>query len=674
MTDPAGIGGIWRRESARIVAGLARTLAGDVGLAEELAQDALVAALEQWPTGGVPDNPGAWLTTVARRRAVDALRRMQRRDRGHAALAHDLRTAAVDEPPPPPPDPDDVADDVLRLMLVSCHPVLSPEARVALTLKVVAGLRTDEIARAFLVTEATVAQRVVRAKRALAVSQARFEVPVGPERAGRLASVMEVLYLVFNEGYAATGGTDWIRTALCDEAIRLARMLARLAPDSAEAHGLLALLELQHSRRAARVDAAGIPVLLHEQDRDRWDRDRIRAGFTALLRARETRAPPGPYVLQAAIAACHARARSAADTDWAQIVALYDLLVRVVPSPVVALNRAVAVAMARGPEEGLQLIEPLLAEPAMARYPLLPGTRGHLLARLGRTAPARAEFERAASMTASLPEREVWLRRAAALRPEPAPRQPAGGGPGLGEAAAAFLARPGPSPGTVRSYRQTLDRLRRDLGDDLPLCALSPEAVARVFASAWSRAAPATWNRHRAALRAFAAWAGTSALDGSLDRLPAPRGRARPLDPRRVAALTTPATPLRERALWRVLHESGAPAREVLALDVDELDLAAGRARHGRIAWARATSALLAELVEGRSRGPVFLAERRPGPGRPRPPGDLCPDTGRGRLSYPRAEYLFKRASGGATLRALSGRAQPGARRAASPRSAARGR
>jgi RNA polymerase sigma factor (sigma-70 family) len=661
------VGEIWRRESARIVAGLARMLAGDVGLAEELAQDALVQALEQWPARGVPANPGAWLTTVARRRAVDALRRRERRDRGHAALAHGLRTAVEDEPDPPEgADPDVLDDDVLRLMVVSCHPVLPAESRVALTMRVVAGLRTDEIARAFLVTEATVGRRIVRAKRALAASRVPFEVPTGPERAARLASVMDVLYLVFNEGYAATGGEDWVRPALCDEALRLARMLAALAPDSAEAHGLLALMELQHSRRAARVDANGVPVLLNEQDRQRWDQGRIRAGFTALLSARATGEPPGPYVLQAAIAACHARAGAAAETDWAQIDALYELLLRVAPSPVVALNRAVAVAMARGPAEGLRLIDDLRREPALARYPLLPGTRGDLLARLGRTTEARAEFERAAALTASAPERAVWLRRAAVPPPEDdtAPTRRVGratdqedggtGGPALGAAAAAFLGRPGRSAGTVRSYRQTLDRLRRELGDELPVTALTPASVARVFAAAWSRAAPATWNRHRAAVRAFAGWAGTGPLDGSLDRRPVPRGHPRPLAADRVASLTArPDVALRERVLWRLLHDSGAPAREVLALDVDDVDLAAAHARGGRIRWTPATSALLGELIGPRTRGPLFLTDRRPGPA-PRPPADVCPHTGRGRLSYTRAEYLFKHASGGATLRRLT--------------------
>jgi RNA polymerase sigma factor (sigma-70 family) len=644
------VGEIWRRESARIVAGLARILAGDVGLAEELAQDALVAALEQWPVDGVPDNPGAWLTTVARRRAVDTFRRLERRDRGHAELAHDLRTTPAAEIELA--DPEELDDDVLRLMVVSCHPVLTPEARVALTLRVVAGLRTDEIARAYLVTEATVAQRIVRAKRALAASQVPFEVPTGPERAARLASVMEVLYLVFNEGYAATGGTDWLRPALCDEAIRLAQMLCGLAPESAEAHGLLGLMLLQHSRQAARVAPDGTPVLLHDQDRDRWDRDRIRAGFAALLRARQTGAPPGPYVLQGAIAACHARARSADDTDWTQIAGLYELLLRAAPSPVVALNRAVAVANSRGPAEGLRLIEQLLDEPALSRYPLLPGTRGDLLARLGRTAAARAEFERAASLTSSEPERAVWLRRAAELSPA-APRPD---GRGLAAAVAAFLARPGLSPETVRKYGQTLDRLRGALGDGLPLAALTPQAVAGVFVTEWSRAAPATWNRHRAALRAFASWAGTGPLDGSLDRRAVPRGRVAPMAAERIAALASRSdVPLRERVFWRLLHESRASARDVLALDVADLDLPAARAGDGRIAWTPATSALLADLISGRARGPVFLADRRPGPGRPRPPGDLCPVTGRGRLSYPRAEYLFKRASGGATLRMLAG-------------------
>ncbi len=631
---------IWRRESARIVAGLARLLAGDVGLAEELAQDALVAALEQWPTAGVPDNPAAWLTTVARRRAVDTLRRRARADAGYAELAH--RLSDETGPEPPDPDPDAVADDVLRLMVVSCHPVLTREARVALTLRVVAGLRTDEIARAFLVTEQTVAQRIVRAKRALAAAQVPFEVPSGPERAARLASVSDVLYLVFNEGYAATGGDDWLRPALCDEAIRLAGMLTGLAPDAAEVHGLLALMLLQHSRRAARVDAAGVPVLLQDQDRTRWDAAGIRAGFAALLRAREVGGPLGPYVLQAAIAACHARAPSAADTDWPQIVGLYELLVRVVPSPVVALNRAVAVAMAQGPEAGLRLTEPLLAEPALAHYALLPGTRGDLLARLGRVSAARAEFRRAAELTASGPECAVWLERAAALGPDPR------SGPALGAAVATFLRRCTPS--TARSYAQTLHRIRRDLGSDLPVADLTPEAVARVVTTAWAGAAAATWNRHRAAVRAFAAWSGTGPLDTALERRAEPRLRTRMLPSTQVGALTDGA-PLRERALWQLVHVSGAPATAVLGLDVDDLDLDAHRA--GEIRWDAATSSLLAELVDGRRHGPVFLADRRPGPGRPRPPADLCPETGRGRLSYPRAEYLFKRASGGATLRSL---------------------
>ncbi|MCC3761611.1 RNA polymerase sigma factor [Glycomyces sp. TRM65418] len=650
MTGAADIAGeIWRRESARIVAGLARLLAGDVGLAEELAQDALVAALEQWPESGVPDNPGAWLTTVARRRAIDALRKIERRERGHAEIAHALRTGDPEEIDLP--DSDTLDDDVLRLMVVSCHPVLAPESRVALTLRVVAGLRTDEIARAFLVAESTVAQRIVRAKRALAANRVPFEVPAGPERTARLASVMDVLYLVFNEGYAATGGDDWLRPALCDEAVRLARMLAGMAPDSAEAHGLLALMELQHSRRDARVGPDGAPVLLQDQDRSRWNADRIRAGFTALVRARQTGAPAGPYVLQAAIAACHARARSDADTDWGQIAALYELLIRAAPSPVVALNRAVAVARARGSEEGLRLTEPLLSEPALARYPLLFGTRGDLLARLGRVTEARREFERAAGLTASTPERDVWLRRAAEL-----PRAASYEGPSLGAAAERFLDRPDLRPGTARSYGQTLGRLRRALGDDLPLTELSPEAVAGVFAETWPRAAPATWNRHRAAVRAFAAWAGTGPLDRFLDRRWAPRGRVRPLSPDQVTELVErEATALRERVFWRLLHESGASAAEVLALDVDDLDLEARRAGQDAITWSGGTSELLAELIAGRVRGPVFLADRRPGPGRPRRPHDLCPHTGRGRLSYPRAALLFKRASGGATLRALSG-------------------
>jgi RNA polymerase sigma factor, sigma-70 family len=647
---PDVVGEVWRAESARIVAGLARLLAGDVGLAEELAQDALVAALEQWPATGVPENPAAWLTTVARRRAVDALRRRARTDRGRAELARRLQ----EEPQEVLPDPGgELTDDVLRLMVVACHPVLDPQARVALTLRVVAGFPTAEIARAFLLPEPVIVRRISRAKRALAVAQVPFEVPEGPERAARLASVSDVLYLVFNEGYAATGGSDWLRPALCDEAIRLARMLADLAPDSAEVHGLLALMELQHSRRAARVDADGVPILLQDQDRSLWDADRIRAGFTALLRARGAGGPPGPYVLQAAIAACHARARTAAETDWRQIAGIYELLVRVQPSPVVALNRAVAVSMVEGPDAGLRLVEPLLAEPALARYALLPGTRGELLARAGRVADARAEFRRAAELTASGPERTVWERRAAALGPQ----RPAG--PALGPAVTEFLA--GCSPSTARSYAQTLHRLRRDLGPDLPVADLTAQAVARVVTTAWADAAAATWNRHRAAVRAFAAWAGVPGLDALLPRRAAPRRRTRPLPVDRLA-LAVENAPLRERALWQLLRVSGAPVSAVLALDVEDLDLTAHRA--GGIRWDAATSALLAELVGGRRRGPVFLAARRPGPGRPRAPADLCPETGRGRLSYPRAEYLFKQASGGATLRSLRGTVE-GPRRAA---------
>lgn len=378
---------VWKMESARIVAGLVRMI-GDVGLAEELAQDAVLTALEQWPEAGVPDNPGAWLMAVAKRRAVDHLRREERRDRGQELLAHDLTT----RPDEGERDVDEVVDaldgeigdDVLRLMFVSCHPVLSTEARVALTLRLIGGLRTDEIARAFLVSESAVAQRIVRAKRALADAHVPFEVPSGPERAARLSSVLEVIYLVFNEGYSATAGDDLMRPSLCLEALRLGRLLADLAPDEAEVHGLVALMELQQSRSAARTGPSGEPVVLHEQNRGRWDPLLIRRGFAALLRARQAGGPLGPYVLQAAIAACHARAATPEETDWPQIAALYEALVRVLPTPVVQLNRAVALAMAHGPRAGLTLVDTLTGEPALKGYHLLPAVRGDLLARLGR--------------------------------------------------------------------------------------------------------------------------------------------------------------------------------------------------------------------------------------------------------------------------------------------------
>jgi predicted RNA polymerase sigma factor len=405
---------VWRLESARIIAGLAG-LVRDVGLAEELAQDALVAALEQWPVEGIPANPGAWLMLTARHRAIDRIRRNERLADKLSLLGRELETAQHDAPA----DFDEVLDegkiddDLLRLMFVACHPVLSTEARIALTLRLPGGLTTEEIARAFLAGEPTIAKRIVRAKQTLATKQVPFEVPSPAERPGRLASVLEVLYLVFNEGYSAMAGDDWMRPSLCNEALRLGRVLAGLMPGEAEVRGLVALMEIQASRIPARLGPDGLPVPLLEQNRGRWDQLLIRRGFTALLRAERLGGPPGPYVLQAAIAACHARARTAADTDWAKIAALYQALAVLAPSPVVELNRAVAVAMADGPERGLAIIDGLAAEPALAGYHHLPSVRGDLLARLGRHDEAAAEFRRAATLTQNIPERTVLLQRAA---------------------------------------------------------------------------------------------------------------------------------------------------------------------------------------------------------------------------------------------------------------------
>ena len=415
MTDTdihRAIDAVWRIESARLIAGLTR-MVGDLGLAEDLAQDALVAALERWPTTGVPDNPGAWLMATAKHRAIDQLRRRTMLDRKHQQLGHELEAqqeaavgdldAALD---------DHVGDDLLRLMFTACHPVLSTDARVALTLRLLGGLTTPEIARAFLVPEATVAQRIVRAKRTLAEARVPFEVPRGDELAARLSSVLGVIYLVFNEGYSATAGEDWVRPALCEDALRLGRILAGLAPDEPEVHGLVALMEIQASRLRARVGPAGQPVLLLDQDRGRWDQLLIRRGLAELARAQAPGAL-GPYALQAAIAACHARARTADETDWTRIVALYDALAEVSPSPVVELNRAVAVGMAFGPAAGLELVDELTSEPSLKGYHLLPSVRGDLLAKLGRHPEARAEFERAASLTQNVRERALLLERAA---------------------------------------------------------------------------------------------------------------------------------------------------------------------------------------------------------------------------------------------------------------------
>jgi RNA polymerase sigma factor (sigma-70 family) len=397
-------------ESARLIAGLTR-LVGDVGLAEELAQDALVIALEQWPGSGVPDNPGAWLMATAKHRAIDLLRRRSAYERKLAEIGRDAPTQHEDQP-----NLDDhVGDDLLRLIFIACHPVLPTDGRVALTLRLLGGLATDEIARAFLVPEPTVAQRIVRAKRTLATKQVPFELPAPGELAARLSSVLEVIYLVFNEGYSATAGEDWMRPALCEEALRLGRILAGLMPREPEVHGLVALMELQASRTGARTGPAGEPILLLDQDRGRWDRLLVRRGLAALDRAEELGGAYGPYALQAAIAACHARAITPQDTDWARIAALYQVLGYVAPSPVAELNRAVAVGMADGPAHGLAVLDALRSERALANYPHLPAVRGDLLAKLGRLDEARQEFERAAALTRNVRERTVFLDRAARL-------------------------------------------------------------------------------------------------------------------------------------------------------------------------------------------------------------------------------------------------------------------
>ena len=407
------IDAVWRIESARLIAGLAR-IVRDVGLAEELAQDALVVALERWPESGIPDNPGAWLMATAKHRAIDLFRRNKLLDRKHAELGRDLKIqqdlamANFDIP-----EDREISDDLLRLVFVSCHPVLSTEARVALTLRLLGGLTTQEIARAFLVPEPTVAQRIVRAKRTLSKTRVPFEVPRGPDLAARLSSVLEVIYLIFNEGYSATAGEDWMRPALCEDALRLGRVLAELAPQEPEVHGLVALMEVQASRLHARSGPRGEPILLLDQDRARWDQLLIRRGLAALERAEKLGGGLGPYTLQAAIVACHARARSAAETDWHRIANLYDALAQLTPSPVVELNRAVAVAMASGPAAGLELVDRLTAEPSLKAYHLLPSVRGDLLFKLGRFAEAQAEFERAATLTQNARERALLLERVA---------------------------------------------------------------------------------------------------------------------------------------------------------------------------------------------------------------------------------------------------------------------
>jgi RNA polymerase sigma factor (sigma-70 family) len=408
------IDAVWRIESPRLIAGLAR-LTGDVGVAEDLAQDALVVALEKWPESGVPDNPGAWLMATAKHRAIDLFRRNERLERKQEELARDVGFAlAMDGADLDAALDDEISDDLLALIFTCCHPVLSTDARVTLTLRLLGGLTTDEIARSFLTAEPTIAQRIVRAKRTLGATHVPFEVPRGEELAERLPSVLEVVYLIFNEGYAATAGEDWMRPELCNEALRLGRILAALAPDEPEVHGLLALMEIQASRMRARIDASGEPILLLDQDRSRWDPLLICRGLAELDRAQQLGGGLGSYALQAAIAACHARARTPERTDWVTIAALYDALAQVAPSPVVELNRAVAVAMAFGPEAGLELVDQLVDEPSLACYHLLPSVRGDLLAKLGRADEARAEFERAASLTQNVRERELMLERAAA--------------------------------------------------------------------------------------------------------------------------------------------------------------------------------------------------------------------------------------------------------------------
>ncbi|MFG2998916.1 DUF6596 domain-containing protein [Streptomyces sp. NPDC048340] len=652
------IDAVWKLESAKIVAGLTR-MVHDVGLAEELAQDALVAALEQWPASGVPDNPGAWLTTTAKRRAVDHLRRSRLLTHKQEQLAHELGQQpdpGLDAEVDLDVDEDEGAgqDDVLRLMLISCHPVLPAGARAALTLRLLGGLTAEEIARAFLVTGTAITRRIAAAKRTLAEERVPFDLPDGAELAERLASVREVIYLIFNEGYSATSGDDLMRPGLCLEALRLGRLLAELAPQEAEVHGLVALMEIQASRSAARTGPSGEPVQLHEQNRGRWDQLLIRRGFTAMLRAREAGgSAPGPYVLQAAIAVCHAQAHTAEDTDWAQIAALYGSLARLLPTAIVRLNRAVAVGMAYGPQAGLDLVDCLVADPALRDYHLLPSVRGDLLARLERRREARLEFQRAAALTRNAAERAFLQRRADEVEEVDGVDDTtvAGqAGPTLGEAVRGFLGRGDLDAATVRSYGQTLRRLCLALGDRRPPASLTAEEVAGVFATCWGRGAARTWNRHRSAVRSFAAWASLGDLAAGLERRTETRSRsgARALGSAQLDALWgDPELPLRERTLWRLLHESAAGAKAVLSLNVEDLDLDDRRAHAGDVwvNWRSGTARLLPELLAGRTRGPVFLSDRRPGPARTPAPADLCPETGRRRLSYERAEYLFKEAT-----------------------------
>jgi RNA polymerase sigma factor (sigma-70 family) len=626
---------VWKLESARIIAGLTK-LVHDVGRAEEFAQDALVAALEQWPRSGVPDNPAAWLMTTARRRAIDDIRRATR----FAEIAE--TSVALSAPPSADADPggleEPTGDDVLRLVLLTCHPLLPATERVALTLRLVAGLTATEIARAFLTNEAQINQRIGTAKKRLADAGVALDEPVVEER---LASVLGVLYLIFNEGYSATAGDELIRADLCREALRLGRMLAELVPTEPEVHGLVALMEIQASRTAARTDTSGQPIRLEEQNRALWDPLLIRRGFTAMLRARDLGRPPGPYVLQAAIAVTHAQARRASDTDWAQIASLYDALVVLLPTPVVRLNRAVAVGRACGSAAGLALVDELADDASLRDYHLLPSVRGDLLVRLGRGAEARREFERAAAMASNDAERAFLLRRASAL---PTSVQT---GPSLGEAVSAFLDRAELGSGTRRSYAQTLQRLSRTIGASAMLTVVDPAQVERAITTAFGQTAPKTWNRHRSALRSFAAWSGHDELASRVERRPEVSAPVVPIPAGSLTLLWARDLPARERAMWLLILESSAPVMAVLALDVLDLDVHAGRAQAGRhvVSFSPdgAAATVLPTVIAGRSRGPLFLTDRRPGPAAAGPATDRCPETGRQRLSYERAEYLFKR-------------------------------
>jgi RNA polymerase sigma factor (sigma-70 family) len=639
---------VWKLESARIIAALTRVV-HDVGRAEELAQDALVAALEQWPTDGMPDNPGAWLMTAAKRRAVDDIRRSHRLVQKQEQLAHELSLREAQHEPEP--------DDVLRLMFLACHPVLPSPARVALTLRLVAGLTNQEIARAFLVPEAEIVQRIAAAKEALAELKVPFELPSGSGLTERLSSVLEVVYLIFNEGYSATSGENLIRADLCLEALRLGRMLAELTPDESEVHGLVALMEIQASRSAARTGPTGEPIPLEEQNRGRWDPLLIRRGFAAMLRARELGGAAGPYLLQAAIAVCHAQARAAADTDWAQIATLYGALSRLLPTPVVQLNRAVAVGRAHGPAAGLTLVDSLVDDPHLRDYHLVPSVRGDFLARLGRHDEARLEFERGAALARNATERGVPASSGGRTSGDRSCRShPGRGGPRLPASR-----RPGCHDRAVvpADAAQTVPRLRRadpcvvvDRGSGGPCFRvrlgdgggedLEPSSVGRPLL------------QRMGGRRRSGRWLGAAGRD----HLAAKSSAGRQLEP----LWQRTDQSVRERTLWCLLYESAAPVKAVLALNVEDLDLDDRRARSGDqwVGWRSGTAALLAQLVAGRSRGPLFLADRRPGPGRPPAEADRCPDTSRRRLSYERAEYLFKQATKsvdptgeGFTLRAL---------------------